>query len=523
MSNSSSLDRESFQNLLASAFVVQQSRMDSASLSAIVGVKRSIKRGELDQVDGAIHLIVDRTRNEANVSGPAVSPSIDVQVPSPALEEDERSSGVFLSYLATVLSEHGPGPAAAADLALDLALKDIVERARLATSANAAAIALVRGKEMVCRATTGTGAPELCVRLDAHSELSGDCIQTSKAQCCDDTEADSRVDAVTCRRLGIRSFLIFPILKQGELVGLVEIFSSHPKAFGDRNTQTLQALSRQVLVNVECATEFSIPSPEDQAPPADTVDACLASFRVRPPKEKTAQFRFRDPWTPLLLTLVSALALLLGWMLGRVTWPGTAQTKIVPAAGSVSQEANAPPPAPVTAKADAAPAQPQKNRQAGQSLPLLLLPKDESPEAPSGSLIVYQEGKVIFRLEAPENAIPSGLESEEFILDQSQAPGEPSTSDQALGFPGQAKVELLRLVQPEYPETARQQHIQGPVVLEGNVGKDGRVQQITVISGNSMLATAAANAVRQWRFKPRVRNGRAVQFQTRIKVGFTLP
>ena len=154
MSNSSSLDRESFQNLLASAFVVQQSRMDSASLSAIVGVKRSIKRGELDQVDGAIHLIVDRTRNEANVSGPAVSPSIDVQVPSPALEEDERSSVVFLSYLATVLSEHGPGPAAAADLALDLALKDIVERARLATSANAAAIALVRGKEMVCRATT---------------------------------------------------------------------------------------------------------------------------------------------------------------------------------------------------------------------------------------------------------------------------------------------------------------------------------------------------------------------------------
>src|SRR5271170_957392 len=106
MSNSSSLDRESFQNLLASAFVVQQSRMDSASLSAIVGVKRSIKRGELDQVDGAIHLIVDRTRNEANVSGPAVSPSIGVQVPSPALEEDERSSGAFLSYLATVLSEH---------------------------------------------------------------------------------------------------------------------------------------------------------------------------------------------------------------------------------------------------------------------------------------------------------------------------------------------------------------------------------------------------------------------------------
>jgi protein TonB len=55
------------------------------------------------------------------------------------------------------------------------------------------------------------------------------------------------------------------------------------------------------------------------------------------------------------------------------------------------------------------------------------------------------------------------------------------------------------------------------------VGKDGAVQQLTVISGNSMLATAASDAVRQWRFKPLVQNGRAVQFQTRIKVHFVLP
>jgi protein TonB len=84
-------------------------------------------------------------------------------------------------------------------------------------------------------------------------------------------------------------------------------------------------------------------------------------------------------------------------------------------------------------------------------------------------------------------------------------------------------VQLLRLVEPEYPEAARQQHIQGPVVLEAKVSKDGAVQQLTVISGNSMLATSACGAVLQWRFKPIAQNGQVVQFQARIKVDFVLP
>ena len=521
MSNSSTLDRESFQNLLASAFVVQQSQMDAASLSAIVEAERLIARRELDEVDGAMHLIVDDTRNGANTSEVTTGPSSGVQVPSLELEEDGRSSGGFLSNLAITLSEHGPG-AVSADLALDLVLKDIVERACQATNATGAAIALMRGEEMVCRATTGSSAPELGVRLDARSELSGDCLQTSKAQLCDDTEADSRVDAVACRRLGIRSFLIFPILKQEELVGLFEIFSQHPKAFGDRDTQTLQAFSREVLINVDCAIEFSTPPPVHEPPtPADPVDALLASLQVDPPKEKTAQFRFRDPGTPLQLFLMIALALLLGWMLGRVRWPGTAHTKRPPAAGSVLQEAKVPPTPPlVPARRDAVPGQSAEKQAEGNPPPPVT---DRSPEAPSGNLVVYQNGKVIFRLKASENAAPSSPESGETTSDPSQVPGEPSTPNPALSFPGEAKVELLQLVEPEYPEAARQQHIQGPVVLEAKVGKDGAVQQFTVISGNSMLATAASDAVRQWRFKPRVRNGRAVEFQTRIKLDFALP
>jgi TonB family protein len=508
MSNYSITDREFLQTLLASAFVVQQSPMDSQSLSAIVEAEQLIMTGEVDG-DGAKHLIVDRTRNGANATGIAIGLSSGVQVSSPGLEEDDRRSGAFLPHLASTLSAHGTG-AVSADFALDLVLNDIVEQARLATNASAAAIALMRGEEMVCRATTGKNAPEQGVRLYARSELSGDRTQSSKAQCCDDTEADSRVDVVACRRLGIRSFLIFPVLRDGELVGLFEIFSPRPKAFGDPDIQTLEALSQQILINVDCAIEFSTPPPkEEPRTAADSMEACFASFGVRPPEVKTAPFRFRDPWTQLLVILVSALALLLGWMLVLVTWRGTAHTK-------------GPPPL-VSAKPDAAPAQPEENRQADPSPPPPIPPKARSPEAPSDSLVVYQNGKVIFRLKPSQEVGPSRPKSGDTIPDPSQAPGQPSAADPALGSSGKANVELLQRVEPEYPEAARQQHIQGPVVLEAKVGKDGAVQELTVISGNSTLATAASDAVLQWRFNPLVQNGRAVQFQTRIRVDFVLP
>jgi protein TonB len=78
-------------------------------------------------------------------------------------------------------------------------------------------------------------------------------------------------------------------------------------------------------------------------------------------------------------------------------------------------------------------------------------------------------------------------------------------------------------IEPEYPETAREQHIQGPVVLEALVGKDGGVEKLSTVSGDSQLAAAATDAVRQWRFKPFYQNGSPEDFQTQITVSFRLP
>ena len=192
-------------------------------------------------------------------------------------------------------------------------------------------------------------------------------------------------------------------------------------------------------------------------------------------------------------------------MVSRVAPLGTADTT------------KGPPPL-VGAKPDAVPAQPQENKQGDPSLPPPVRPKAKSPEAPSENLVVYQDGKVIFPLKPSQDVDPSSVKSGE-----TTARSEPSATDPALGFSGKTNLQVLQRVEPEYPEAARQQLIQGQVVLEAYVGKDGAVQQLTVISGNSMLATAASDAVRQWRFKPFVQNGRAGEFQTRIKVHFVLP
>ena len=97
------------------------------------------------------------------------------------------------------------------DLALDLVLNELVVRAAQATGASAAALALIRGEEMVCRAATGHLAPDLGVPLNTRDGLSGACLQTRQPQMSAETEFDPRVDPAIPQRLGIRSILIVPV------------------------------------------------------------------------------------------------------------------------------------------------------------------------------------------------------------------------------------------------------------------------------------------------------------------------
>jgi TonB family protein len=84
-------------------------------------------------------------------------------------------------------------------------------------------------------------------------------------------------------------------------------------------------------------------------------------------------------------------------------------------------------------------------------------------------------------------------------------------------------VELVgRPVEPVYPPVAQRENVQGSVVLQARIGEDGTVQGLQVVSGPSILTTAALEAVKQWHFKPRVEAGKAIPAETRITVNFTI-
>lgn len=81
---------------------------------------------------------------------------------------------------------------------------------------------------------------------------------------------------------------------------------------------------------------------------------------------------------------------------------------------------------------------------------------------------------------------------------------------------------LIRKVQPVYPPLARQARIQGNVVLQAEISKDGTIENLRLMSGHPMLAPSAIEAVKQWRYKPYFLNGEPVEVETQITVIFSL-
>src|SRR6202158_1541854 len=81
---------------------------------------------------------------------------------------------------------------------------------------------------------------------------------------------------------------------------------------------------------------------------------------------------------------------------------------------------------------------------------------------------------------------------------------------------------LIKKVTPNYPQLAKQARIQGQVVLQAEISKDGTIQNLELISGHPMRAPAGIEAVRQWRYKPYLLNGEPVAVETQVVVNFSL-
>ena len=138
---------------------------------------------------------------------------------------------------------------------LDAALQLLADRAQYITGASGAAIALRRDgrDDMLCRASSGTNAPELGALLSTEFGLSGESVRTRQLLRCDDAERDARVNREVCRQMGIASVLVMPVVNDDQVLGVFELFSGKANAFGERDLSAVQRLSEMVETAVRLA------------------------------------------------------------------------------------------------------------------------------------------------------------------------------------------------------------------------------------------------------------------------------
>lgn len=545
----------------------------------------------------------------------------------------------FADLAARFAAKSGGGlsPELSAELALEIVLNEIVEQACQITGASGATIILEQDGEITCRASSGSTAPQLGSRLDA-AGLVGECLRSRKTLWCDDTFTDPRAGSDLSRQSGVRSIVMMPLLRDDVLIGLFELLSTQPYAFGVRDERTLEMLADRTLTNLDRAVQPFEAQPELDGPAADLQEENLqkiglpvvnlqslaleslapAIAAARPsdsaqsrlpnsglldpnaPKLDPLKKGISDPtqavpkgsssadpesdfvfpdFDPAEMTPEEIQALLkdsgviasdpppglqelarqgkrrllpappepaapkqidyISWALGFAIVSAAVLLGLVLGQHFILSRLHAPVRAAAVAPAE-------KLRDAIQtSSPAAAKPDISKPESsgkpsrpahatisheppaksdgtvPPGGLLVSENGKEVFRL--PPASDSGNAPAHQVVQSASQiAPN--SSPQRVVQVPeAAAQREVVYRAEPEYPEAARQQNIQGAVVLELHIGTNGSVQDVEVVSGPPILAQASTDAVKQWKFKPRVVDGSPVEMQTRVTFNFKLP
>jgi protein TonB len=263
--------------------------------------------------------------------------------------------------------------------------------------------------------------------------------------------------------------------------------------------------------------------------------------------------------------LIAAAVLVAVAAIGYVGWTkmqSAGGPSVAPIASSrtapVQPQATALPPAQSPAQSVASttpPTQPESALPIEQG-PDITLSTDARPPAPKKPASIVapntitraepdapQSAPLVVKNEAPAPPPPSPAEQEPVqppapgSLDSSNANNQAISgimSTTAASLPHQAAQQLkvsqgvsqgllIKSVPPVYPALARQMRVQGSVELLANIGKDGSITKVSAISGDGVLARAAIDAVKQWKYKPYYLDDQPVEIQTQITVNFKLP
>jgi len=437
------------------------------------------------------------------------------------------------------------------------ALGVVVERMLRLTRASGAAIAWRQGDGVVCQASIGT-APGVGALLNLETSATGESYRTGNIVSVTDTDTDVRVDAELCRKLDFRSLLIVPIAIAEDVVGIAEVFSPLPGNFEGGDILFLGSIAE--LVAEVYGWQHRVPS--IAIPVSDRLesDATLSSQEDgnlakpaqagawEPPKfqcgtlspstfeeeEDSADVGWKPHTYLLLMVLLSILGAgvgdLLDWHLTsklmksrhraapQSQMTAVPETKPVPAPAetvAVTSQPNIEVPKSFTANPSSKAFQPrariqphptlQANLTANLTKSSLIDTRIDAPEAAPAAPSVAALGTLV--------SLPASTYTPVF--------GTVSSAHAAHDVATQlTPAKLLHRVEPVFPDFARSAGMQGTILLSAIIGTDGRLKDVKLVSGNRALATEAFRALREWRYRPYLMNGHAIEAETRIVMDF---
>jgi TonB family protein len=463
-------------------------------------------------------------------------------------EFSESNAEVVLSSLRAAIAARASEPRAI--------LKAIAEAAQALTSADGAALALRRDGVVVCCARSGETAPDVGTRLSENSGISSECLRTGEAMRCDDTYTDHRVDPVVCRILGVRSIAIAPLRQQGHIIGILEAFSTRAYAFSERHMGFLAKLAglTEAAQTQEHPPEkpVRVKAPEPPPPPPPTFGS---TWSAEPSStvatdflEKLQPSNRRRRVAGVAVVTLALLALIGSWVLyepesAAVQPPPVTYAEVVPAEPAAESpvstiEVTIPGPGPnqpqktVKEKPEAH-AVNQRSRHARKER---AKEEEVAPDVvthiqnPPVRTVLTPPPPIKRNAPAPPPA-PAPITEPKIVL----VPSDNMALGSLLGTPtrtptlpppissGVSLGALEHKVQPIYPRSAIAMGLRGSVVLQITIGENGKIRGLKVVEGNPILARAAMDAVRQWRYRPALLNGKPTQAQTQVTVNFLLP
>jgi PAS domain S-box-containing protein len=139
---------------------------------------------------------------------------------------------------------------------VDRVMKIAVRHTQQITDADGAAIEEVEGDELVYRAVSGRAVAEAGLRLKRAGSLSGVAYDTQQSVRSDDVETDDRADRASCKRLGIRSMIVAPLVHHARPFGVLKAFSERPNFFDDLDTYSVELLAGQISVVMMLSQEL---------------------------------------------------------------------------------------------------------------------------------------------------------------------------------------------------------------------------------------------------------------------------